>query len=84
MKSKNKIFKVFFIFLIVFSIFLVCLITLPFVICGLGLESRPLVVHEKQLTFEDVKRIRDLLRENNPRRLQPVEVKSVWITELCT
>jgi len=56
-------------------------IAIPVVFVVFGLESDPLVLPEKKLGLEDVGRIRQMLKENNPRRLKAGEIKELLVTE---
>ena len=68
-------FRLFFILLFLFFIIV------PLMILILGIQSKPSVMPGKKLTFQDVERVKQLLSENDPRRLKAGEIKSVSVTE---
>ncbi len=69
-------------FIITFLIILIfAIIVLPLIILIFGIQSKPLVTSGKKLDFEDVERVKQLMKENNPRRLRPGDIKSVSLTE---
>jgi hypothetical protein len=46
-----------------------------------GIQSEPFVTSGKKLSYEDVERVKQFMRENNPRRLKPGDVRSTSVTE---
>ena len=81
MKSKGMLFKTFFVFLLLCVITLLIAVAIPIALVIFGLESNPLVLPEKKLTIQDVKRIKQIARENDPRKFQTEENKRLSITE---
>ena len=81
MKLKGMLFKTFFVFLLLCVITLLIAVAIPIALVTFGLESNPLVLPEKKLTIQDVKRIKQMARENDPRKLQTEENKRLSITE---
>lgn len=69
------------IFFIIFFIIIFLLICIPVVFLIFGIQSAPLVTPGKRLTYEDVARVKQLMRENNPRRLKKGDIKRVEVTE---
>ncbi len=66
------------IFLIVIFIFI---IFIPATFLIFGIQSKPLVTPGKKLTHEDVARVKQLLRDNNPGRLKPGDIRNTSVTE---
>lgn len=58
-----------------------CLVGLLVVVLIYGLEPEPQVTRPNSLSLEDVARIKQVIRENNPRKLQGLGVREVHITE---
>lgn len=81
MRFKGTLFKTFFVLLLIGVIALIGMIAMPIVLIHYGLESNPLIAPEKKLTIQDVKRIKQMVRENDPRKLQADEIKSVSVNE---
>ena len=74
--------KTFKIFLIVFLIVVfIVVIVIPAVFLVFGIQSEPLVVPNKKLTYDDLTRVKQFIRENNPKRLKPGEIKNTSVTE---
>lgn len=74
-----KIFKIFLIiFLIAVFIFV---IVIPAIFLIFGIQSKPIVVPGDKLTYDDMTRVKKFIRENNPRRLTPGEIRSTSVTE---
>lgn len=69
------------ILLLFIILFFLCLIGIPAIFLIFGLESDPLIVPGKKLTFQDVERVKQLLKQNDPRRLKAGEIKTVALTE---
>ena len=67
--------------LIIFFIILVLIVSIPVIFLVFGIQSNPLITHAKKLDYEDVNRVKKLMRENNPRRLKDGEIKQVEVTE---
>ncbi|MDY6972534.1 MAG: hypothetical protein SV775_09420 [Thermodesulfobacteriota bacterium] len=57
------------------------MIAILVVLAVFGLESDPLVLPQKKLALEDVRRIKQVLKENNPRRLKAGEIKELSVSE---
>ena len=74
--------KTFKIFLIVFLIgVFIVVIVIQAVLLIFGIQSEPLVVPNKKLTYDDLTRVKQFIRENNPKRLKPGEIKNTSVTE---
>ncbi|MCI0526194.1 MAG: hypothetical protein L0Y56_01890, partial [Nitrospira sp.] len=71
----KTLFKRFFIFslLAIIGIFIVLIV--------FGVESKPWVVSEKELSTQDVERAKQLVKQNDPRKLKAGEIKSLQLTE---
>ena len=70
------------IFLIIFFVVIfLFIVVIPAIFLIFGIQSKPLVTPGKTLTYEDVERVKQLMRENNPRRLKPGDVKATTVTE---
>ena len=67
--------KIFFIFLIVL------ILGIPIVFVLFGLQSTPLIVSDKKLTFQDVARVKHLIKQNNPRKFKQGEIKNIKLEE---
>lgn len=74
--------KTFKIFLMVFLIAVfVLVIVIPAVFLIWGIQSRPIVVPHKKLTYDDLTRVKQFISENSPKRLKPGEIKNTSLTE---
>lgn len=60
---------------------LLALLAVPAVLVVAGIEAAPLVQPGKSLSHEDVKRIKALLRQHDPRRLKQDEVRTLALSE---
>lgn len=67
--------------LIAITAVLFFLVTLPVITLFFALQSTPLVEPAPPLQFDDAARVKQLLRENNPRKLAPGEIRSTSISE---
>lgn len=65
----------------VLIIIVLILIVIPLIFLIFGIQSAPLVSSGKKLAFEDVARVKQLMRENDPRRLQSGDIRNVVVTE---
>ena len=81
MKFKSTLSKIFFLFFLFCVTTLLITVAIPVALVTFGLESNPLVLPEKKLTIQDVKRLKQMARENNPRKLLAGEIKELSITE---
>ena len=70
------------------TFFIVCLIVIIIIIIGIpllfvifGIQSKPLVTPGTTLAIEDVARVKQLMKENDPRKLNPGDIKNVSLTE---
>jgi hypothetical protein len=61
--------------------FFVLIIGLPLVFLIFGIQSSPLVTPGKKLDFDDVARVKQFIKENDPRKLRPNDIKNVIVTE---
>jgi len=66
------------IFLILSALLLICI---PLLFLIFGLEDEPRVERLDQLTVQDLARVEQLLRANDPRKLKIDEIKSVTLSE---
>ena len=53
----------------------------PFIVLVLAVQSSPLVTPGRKLNYEDVARVKQLLRENDPRRLKAGQIKTFSVTD---
>ncbi|MFZ5516506.1 MAG: hypothetical protein ACOY90_07690 [Candidatus Zhuqueibacterota bacterium] len=71
--------------IVILKIFLIlCVLVLigfPLLFLFFGLETAPLVERQEQLTVQDLARVEQLLRANDPRKLKIDEIKSVTFSE---
>ncbi len=67
--------------IILFSVIFFLIIVMPGIFLIFGIQSDPLITQDKKLTFEDVERVKRLMRDNNPRRLKPGDIKNATVTE---
>jgi len=65
----------------ILALMLLFAVATPIIVLALGLQSRPLVTSREKPSHDDVTRVKQLLKENDPRRLKAGEVKSVLVTE---
>ena len=77
----KKAFRAFSILVVSGVIALAVAIAIPVILLVFGVESDPLALPEKKLDLEDVGRIKQMLHENNPRRLKADEIRELSITE---
>ena len=71
----------FFIFKGLLLLLLFALFAVPVVIIFTGIEPEPLIQPGKSLSHEDVKRIKALLKQHDPRRLQQDEVRTLALSQ---
>jgi hypothetical protein len=71
--------RIFFIILIIF--FIVAIIGIPLIFLIFGIQSTPLVNPGRKLDFDDVARVKQFMKENDPRKLRRGDIKNVTITE---
>lgn len=64
-----------------FIIVLILLIASPFVLIYFGVQNEPLVVQGRQLNVEDMNRAKRIWVENDPRKIKPGEIKTMYLTE---
>ena len=64
-----------------FTLFVVALLSVLVLVAVVGIESTPLVEPEKRLSHQDIVRIKQLLRQHDPRRLKKQEVRTLSLTE---
>ena len=64
-----------------FTLFIVALLSMLVFVAVVGIESTPLVEPEKRLSHQDIVRIKQLLRQHDPRRLKKQEVRTLSLTE---
>ena len=57
------------------------MIAVPLFLVALALEPKPLVLQGERLAVDDMDRIKELLKKNNPRKLRVGEIKSISLTE---
>ena len=81
MPFKSTLFKSFFVFFLIGTVVLLCMIAIPVAFVIFGLESTPMVAAGKKLTLEDVKRIKEMIRENDPRMLKDGEITKFSFAE---
>lgn len=68
-------------FLIFIIAALVVIIIIPLILIILGIQSSPLVNPVRKLDFDDVARVKQLMKDNDPRKLQRGDIKNIIITE---
>lgn len=56
-------------------------IVIPLIFLIFGIQSEPLIISDRKLNYQDATRIRQLIKENDPRRLKPGEISHTSITE---
>ncbi len=66
------------IFIIIIFLFI---IVIPAIFLIFGIQSQPAVTAGKKLDYEDVARVRQLIRKNDPRRLKPGDIRNISVTE---
>ena len=71
----------FFIFKSLLVLLLLALFAVPLVIVFTGIEPEPLIQPGKSLSHEDVERIKVLLKQHDPRRLQQDEVRTLALSQ---
>jgi hypothetical protein len=74
-----KAFKTFLI--IFFIVIFIFIVVIPAIFLIFGIQSKPLVTPGKKLTHEDVARVKQLMRDNNPRRLKPGDIRNTFVTD---
>lgn len=67
--------------IIVILFFIIAFIIIPLIFLIFGIQSSPLVKPGKKLDFDDVARVKQLIKDNDPRKLQPGDIKNVIVTE---
>ena len=78
MRQRNRGFSVFRFLLV---LILVALIAVPALVVIAGIESHRLVEPAGRLSHEDVDRIRQVLRQHDPRRVKKQELRNLSLTE---
>jgi len=68
-------------FIPILIVIVLIFIVIPLIFLIFGIQSAPMVSSGKKLTFEDVARVKQLMRENDPRRLRSGDIRSVVVTE---
>ncbi|MDH3935655.1 MAG: hypothetical protein OEU62_10845 [Gammaproteobacteria bacterium] len=71
----------FFIIKSLLVLLLLALFAVPVVIVVTGIEPEPLIQPGKSLSHEDVERIKALLKQHDPRRLQQDEVRTLALSQ---
>ncbi|UCE07466.1 MAG: hypothetical protein JSW07_05375 [bacterium] len=74
-----KVFKIF--LLIFFILIFLFIIVIPFTLLVFGIQSKPLVTPGKKLSYEDVARVKQLIKDNDPRKPKPGDIRNTSITE---
>ena len=63
------------------ALFVVSLLSMLVLVAVAGIESTPLVEPARRLSHQDIARIKQLLRQHDPRHLNMVEVRTLLLTE---
>ena len=63
------------------ALFIVSLLSILMLVAVAGIESTPLVEPERRLSHQDIARIKQLLRQHDPRHLKKQEVHTLLLTE---
>jgi len=71
----------FYIFKGLLVLLLLALLAVPLVIVVAGIEPEPLIAPGKSLSHEDVRRIKVLLKQHDPRRLKQGEIRTLALSE---
>ncbi len=71
----------FFIIKSLLVLLLLAVFAVPLVIVVTGIEPEPLIEPGKSLSHQDVERIKQLLKQNDPRRLKQDEVRTLALSE---
>lgn len=80
-KAIRRFSRGFLVFRILLVLFLVVLLVIPALVIIAAIESQPLVQPAGQLAHRDIERIRQLLRQHDPRHLRKQEVRTLSLTE---
>jgi len=64
-----------------FFIFVICLIGLPIIAIVFGIDAYPLVSQSKALSFDNLKRAEQIIKENRPGKLSKRQIKKISINE---
>ena len=80
-KAMRRLYRGFLVLRILLILFLVALIAVPALLVIAGIESHPLVEPAGQLSHQDIERIRQVLRQHDPRHLERQEVRTLSLTE---
>lgn len=62
-------------------ILFICLIGLPIIIILFGIDKYPIVTKHKALTFDNLKKAEQIIKDNRPQRLSKRQIKKISITE---
>ncbi|MBN2010386.1 hypothetical protein JW960_13655 [candidate division KSB1 bacterium] len=68
-------------FRIILILVLLIFLVLPLIIISLGLQPQPIIVTGKSLAFDDVQRIKTIVKQNDPRELKAGDVRKLTVTE---
>ena len=63
------------------ALFVVLLLSILVLVAVVGIESTPLVEPARRLSHQDIARIKQLLRQNDPRYLKKQQVRTLLLTE---
>ena len=66
---------------VLLALFVVSLLSIAVLVAVAGIESSPLFEPAKRLSHQDIARIKQLLRQHDPRRLKKQEVRTLSLTE---
>ncbi|MCP3871966.1 MAG: hypothetical protein GY699_02280 [Desulfobacteraceae bacterium] len=65
----------------IFFAFLLCLIALPAFLFMFGIDNTPMVEHNKTLSFDNIKKAKQLIKNNKPYRFSRKKTKELTINE---
>ena len=65
----------------IIAFFTIGIVVLPLILLLLALETEPLVTHSERLSIDDMERIKRVLKEHSPHRLQAGDLGHVSLTE---
>ena len=80
-KAIRRFYRGFLVLRILLVLFLVALLAIPALVIFAAIESQPLVQPARQLAHRDIERIRQLLRQHDPRHLKKQEVRTLSLTQ---
>jgi len=63
------------------ALFVLSLLSIPVLVAVSGIESTPLVEPARRMSHQDIARIKQLLRQHDPRHLKKQEVRTLLLTE---